>query len=96
MDERPHHGEPSSDSKSTESHHFAVDIAMSPGRSLGHVEALATLESIATQLNNIHLSMETLREQRYDDKNELMVYINDLQHTQNEILNFIEGLWQQL
>lgn len=45
------------------SHHFDVEVAMSPGHSQGCVEAPTTLDSIVTQLNNLHMSMETLREQ---------------------------------
>ena len=78
MDECQQHGEPSSDSESTESRHSAMDMALSPTPSLGHVEASVTLESIATQLDHIHINIDMLREHKYEDMNKLVAYINDL------------------
>lgn len=92
MQNRPPQDVPSSGSELTESRHSNSEVAMSLGHSSNRVEAPATLKSIATQLINLHLSMETLREQHYDDWNDLVAYINDLQHTQNEPLDSIDDL----
>lgn len=69
---------------------------MSLGHSLSYLEAPTTLDSIVEQLKNLHLSMETMREQCYYDPNELVAYINDLQHTKNELLDSIDGLQRQI
>ena len=96
MDVHQQHGEPSSDSEAIESRHSATDMTLSPARSLSHVEVcLVTMESIATQLDRIHLNIDTLREQRYEDMNELVSYINDLEHVHNETFDSVEGLWCQ-
>ena len=73
-----------------------MDLALSPAHSPRHVEALVTLDFIATQLNNIQLNIDTMMEKRYEDRNELVSYINDLQHMLNETVDYVEGLWHQL
>lgn len=95
MNELQQHGEPSSESESTESHHFAENMDLSPACSSGHVKDQVTLESIAAQLNKIQINIDTLREQRYDERNELVAYINDLLHMQNETLDLVEGVRRQ-
>jgi len=50
-----------------------------------------TLASVAElpQLRNIHVSVDIISQQRYDDRNETIVYINDVQYIQGEILERI-------
>jgi len=44
------------------------------------------LTSIADQLRDIEANLDVIRLQRYDDQNEIIGYINDIQYSQGEIL----------
>lgn len=47
-------------------------------QSSGHVEQPPTMQTIAEQPRGIQNSLDILREQRYEDQNEVIAYINDL------------------
>ena len=51
---------------------MAVSLAQSPSQ----IEALTTLEAISAQFQQIQLNLDTLHDQRYEDHNELLAYIN--------------------
>lgn len=54
------------------------EVAQARALSSGHVEQPPTLESIAKQLWNISTTLQVIHQQRYEDGNETIAYINDI------------------
>lgn len=67
-------------------------MALSPARYPGRIVASTTMESTIEQLINIRVDMDIIWEHRYDNRNELVAYINDIQYSQNEILEQLDNL----
>ena len=65
-----------------------------PSHSPGYLKALATLDSLAAKLPNIQMHIDIRREQCYEDRKELVAYINEAQHLHNEILNNLDSIWR--
>lgn len=79
----PRHSASSANSGSRETEET---YTVSPVRLHGQMVALITLESLAVQHRQIQINMDILQDHRYEDRNETIAYFQDIQYSQNEIL----------
>lgn len=82
-----------SSSRNSTSLEHEGEVALSPAHSSGHIVAPTTMDSIAKQLRTILINMDIRQHQRYDDCNKLVSFINDIQLSQNEILEHFDSIF---
>jgi len=91
VNQQPNEGSHSSSDDAT-NWDIKDDVVISPARFPGQVLAPITLDTITDQLHHVQLNIDIMRNQHNNDQNELVAYINDVQHVENEILNTLESL----
>jgi len=62
------------------------EVAHTLNCSLGRIIAPTSLNSITEQLWGIQANMDIIRVHRYEDCNELVAYMNNIQFSHNKIL----------
>lgn len=69
-----------------------VEVSHAATPSPSHVKQPPFLDTTAKQLQDIQANLDILQENRYKDWNEIVAYIDDVQFSQNEILEQLASM----
>lgn len=70
------------------------EVAHTLNCSLGRIIVPTSLDYITEQLWGIQANMDIIRVHRYEDSDELVAYMNNIQFSHNKILEQLDNLWR--
>lgn len=68
------------------------EVAHAHGYAQGRLEAPTSLKTIVHQLRGVYTNLDVMRENRYEEQNELVDYINDIQFCLNKTPELLESI----